>query len=109
MKGYWFYADLPGTKKDDKPILPPRTTIKQLRAHAGNGGLLNCIALLLGEEHRSHDGCQEAITSTFCHPDSDTSLGAVAHGYLRECRRIPEALARMLHPRLFARLDKEEA
>lgn len=115
MKGFRFYADLPGTVKqpeqpdnrfaDDVPVLPKRTTIKQLRAHADKGEHLNVIALLLGPEHLCHDYTQEALTATFGHANSDTSLGTVDSGYLRNCRRIPEPLARKLHPRLFARLD----
>lgn len=115
MNGIRFYADLPGTLQqpeqhdnrfaDDKPLLPLRTTIKQLRAHADAGGKLNVIALLLGDKHCCVDYSQEALSATFGHADSDTSLGSVSHEYLRDCRRIPESLARDLHPRLFARLD----
>lgn len=117
MNGIRFYADLPGTWKqperhdnrftDDKPLLPLRTTVKQLKAYADNGGKLNVVALLLGNEHRCPDYSQEALTATFGHADSDTSLGSVSHEYLRDCRRIPEDLARRLHPRLFARLDAD--
>jgi len=117
MNGFRFYADLPGTWRqpeqhdnrfvDDIPVLSLRTTIKQLRAYADDGGLLNVIALLLGNEHRCHNGEQEALVATFGHADSDVSLGAVPRDYLHKCRRIPEELARKLHPRLFVRLNQE--
>jgi|SRR5215472_9878616 len=119
MNGYRFYADLPGTLQqpepydnrfaDPRPVLPLRTSIKKLKAFADGGGELNVVALLLGDEHRCSNGEQEALVATFGHANSDTSLGAVAHEYLRKCRRIPEKLARKLHPRLFARLDEADA
>lgn len=114
MNGYRFYADLPNTDREsgngdapNQPRLakrPSKITVRDLRDYADNGGRLNVVALLLGDEHRCHDYTQEALVATFGHPDSDTSLGAVSREYLRGCRRIPESLARQLHPRLFARL-----
>lgn len=117
MKGIRFYADLPGTLiqpeqpcnrfTDDKPLLPLRTTIKQLRQFAENGGKLNCIALLLGEEHRCPDYTQEAISSVFGHANSGVCMSSVSRDYLRQCRRIPEALALKLHPQLAAYVKEE--
>lgn len=101
MKGIRFYADLVG-------MLPSRTTVKQLRERAKRGEHINCVALLLGDEHKCHDFSQEALVATFEHADSDTSFGAVSRDYLRQCRRIPESLARALHPRLAQRLDASE-
>ena len=100
MKGIRFYADL-----QDKP-LPQRTTVNNLRAYAANGGRLNCVAVLLGDEHRCADYSQEAFTATFDYEDSQVSLNSVSREYLRKCRRIPEALARQLHPLLAQTLDE---
>ena len=115
MKGFRFYADLPGTsaiedhsgRGFDKPAFPKRTTIKQLREAAERGERCNVIALMLGRVYQHHDYTQSALSATFAHADSDTSLGSVSLEYLRDCRRVPESLARQLHPRLFARLDSE--
>lgn len=115
MNGYRFYADLPGTHysgvtgalKVSGDKWRPRTTVAQLTEYAAAGGLCNVIALLLGDEHKTLDGC-EALVSTFEYQDSDTSLSSVSREYLRKCRRIPESLARELHPRLFARIDAAE-
>lgn len=104
MNGFRFYADLTGTN----PALPLRTPVRQLRLLGEAGQHVNCVALLIGDEHRNHDGTQEALAGTFSHPNSDVSLGSVRHDYLRRCRRIPESIARKLHPRLFARLDAEK-
>lgn len=119
MQGYRFYADLPGTEAEPvaangfypdnvKVKFPKRTTVKQLAAAADRGEHCNVIALLLGREHLCPDYSQEALVATFWHADSDTSLGSVCHDYLRDCRRIPERVARKLHPILFARLDSAE-
>jgi hypothetical protein len=116
MKGIAFYADLPRTEYDPdtsgfpRGRLPKDVTRARLKLIADSGTSVNVIAVLLGKEHRAYDRrAQEAFAATFGHPDSDTSLTQVDFGYLRNCRRISENLARQLHPRLFARLDSEEA
>lgn len=117
MKGFHFYADLPGTLKQpedysgrhgDVPVFPKRTTRKQLSEAAGRGEQCNVLAVFTGREHQCVDYSQECLSATFGHADSDTSMGSVNHDYLRGCRRIGETLARKLHPRLFARLDADE-
>lgn len=71
------------------------------------------VALLTGSEHTLHDYTQEAIASVFDYPDSPVASGAVSRRYLSdECKRIPEAKARDIHPTLFQwldTLDDEEA
>lgn len=110
MNGFRFYAEVgAGTLGDDgKPILPQRATRRAIRDFASSCGKLNCVAVMLGAEHRCPDGAQEALSSVFFHADSDVNLGSAGHGYLRQCRRIDEATARRLHPRLFQRLDMED-
>lgn len=50
----------------------------------------------------------DCLSATFFHPNSDVSSGSVSTDYLAEkCRRISEARARAIHPRLFERLDAE--
>lgn len=116
MNGYRFYADINGTQSEQvaangfypdnlKRAFGRRTTIKQLKEAAESGKRCNVVALLLGDEHRCPDFTQDALVATFDYADSDTSLGSVSREYLAACRRIPEDLARKLHPRLFARLD----
>ena len=111
MKGYRFYADLPGTLRQpedasgrygDKSLLPLRTTIRQLRDYAALTGTLNCIALALPEsDYRCPDYSQEALVSVYGHADSAVACSSVSRDYLHKCRRIPEGLARLLHPRMF--------
>lgn len=118
MNGFRFYADLPGTLVQPEPhdkrfadpawVYPKRITVRQLKDATAQGKHCNVIALLLGREHRCADYSQECLSATFGHADSDTSFGSVGREYLQTCRRIPESLARQLHPRLFARLDQED-
>jgi hypothetical protein len=120
MNGLRFYADLPNLDRENAPMSggpypnqpclakpPSRITVQDLREFGNKGSRLNVVALLLGDEHRCHDYSQEALAATFGYPDSDTSLGSVCREYLRRCRRIPEAVARKLHPQLFQRLDAQ--
>ncbi len=114
MNGFRFYADLPGTEYDPEDSgfprgrLPKRMTVERLAVLAEAGIKVNCIALLIGDAHRCHNYAQEALVATFGHPDSDTSLGSVDREYLRKCKRVPEKIARRLHPCLFTRLDAAE-
>lgn len=92
MNGYRFYADLSGTRglalNDDKPI-------QQLKILAEHGFYVNCIAVNIHTMRR--------LASLHFDPNSDKI------GYVRVTPdyryRIPEKIARKLHPRLFERLD----
>lgn len=111
MKGFRFYADIKGTEYEPGEHGFPRgklrtdTTVEHLRILGEANVPVNCIALFLGDEHRNGTQYQEALVATFAHANSDTSVGGVSFKYLRSCRRVPEVVARSLHPRLFARLD----
>ena len=115
MKGFRFYADLPGTSREntdgptDKSLLPRRSTVRDLREYAALGGTLNVIALETDVKPywNGHGYSYECLAAVFGYPNSDTACTGVSPEHLRKCRRIPEQLARQLHPRLFARLDNE--
>ena len=52
--------------------------------------------------------CYEALAGLFDYPDSPVASTAVAVDLLRrKCKRVPEAKARRIHPRLFERLDSD--
>lgn len=59
----------------------------------------------MGDDQYTH----ECISAVFFHPNSAV-CGSQCHvKYLREqCKRIPEAKAREIHPRLFDRLDDKD-
>lgn len=103
-KGIRFYAEVTGSDQWTARSM----TRKKLRALAEAGVKINCVAVLLGDEHRNHDGSQEALVSTFAHADSDVSLGGVGRDYLaRHCRHIDAKTALALHPMLAQRLERE--
>lgn len=56
-----------------------------------------------------YNGLYEGLGAVYYHPNSVVaSTSADIRGFLgRLCKRIPEKLAREIHPALFERLDKE--
>lgn len=107
MKGFRFYADIPGTRYNPDKSPYPRgklrsdITVEELKILAETGTQINVVALFTGEEHRCPGGSQEAIAAVFTHVNSAVACTSISYKYLRRCRRIPESVARQLHPRLF--------
>lgn len=69
----------------------------------------NCIAVLAANGYQVVDGDRiyDAIVAPFGRPNCSPSSGSVASGYLRKkCKRVTEAQARKIHPRLFQLLDR---
>jgi hypothetical protein len=51
----------------------------------------------------------EAIGAVYFHPDSAVAGTSTSRAYLAKyCKRIPESLAREIHPNLFLYLDANE-
>lgn len=72
---------------------------KRNRKHNGN-----VIAVV--PANRCPDGAMEALGAVFFYPDSPVASTAASREYLStKCRRIPERMAREIHPALFERLD----
>lgn len=104
MKGYRFYLEY------DSPVLKRKGTVKNPGPHTGN-----VIAIILRDdgyfEWQISFGVAstDAFTSVFSTPNSFVALSGVSFDYLqKQCRRIPEKLAREIHPRLFERLDEND-
>lgn len=104
MKGYRFYLEFADAKSKRRSG----------KSHAGHEG--NVVAVVLHDDvniPRSWiaQGTRpslmlEALSAVLIYPNSDVNYGGVAAEYLAErCKRIPETLARQIHPRLFSRLD----
>ena len=92
MKGYRFYLEYetPADKRTGTVLAPGK--------HTGN-----VVATDLDTRHR---GGFEGLSSVYAHADSPVNWGALPFDFLAtRCRRIPETLARLIHPQLFARLD----
>lgn len=99
MNGYRFFADLPGTAS--LPALGPKP-VSQLKFFGETGQHVNCIALVVNDNGRT---TSRAMGATHTEPNSDTAFDRVAAEYIGRCVRIPETIARKLHPKLFERLD----
>ena len=109
LKGkYRFYLEYP-SEKDKR-----QGTRENLGYHDGN-----VIALLIQNKDgmlmhvwwvsSSGDICYEAITSIFKNSNSDVCLSAVGESYLRaRCKRISQAQAEAIHPKLFEYLRYAE-
>lgn len=111
MKGYRFFADNGGenSKSGSKKHRP--FTRRNLRDTADHGRQVNCIALFVNDDGRysytpGKDVVMEGLAAVFGTSNSGVNVTGVSQEYLRKhCVRIPENLARKLHPALFARLD----
>jgi|ERR1035437_6991370 hypothetical protein len=101
MNGFRFYLEYYSTAAKRKG------TVKKPYRHSGN-----CIAMFTGAEHvmvSNGDIKSECIGAVYFHRNSAVCCCSASWDYLREnCRRIPESLARRIHPALFERLDEED-
>ena len=89
MKGYTFYLEYetPADKRKGKD--------------SGN------VCAVFGDWFYSHGHpMRECISAVYFHRNSATCGSSASAEYLRKnCKRISEAKARQIHPRLFAQLD----
>jgi hypothetical protein len=99
MKGYRFYLEYGNKTQKNKG------TVKNPGNHLGT-----VIAVLLDDNDRPfwhiNSLCMDCIGSVFSRPNSCVTSDSVHRDYLSEkCKRIPELLARKIHPELFKYLD----
>lgn len=95
MKYFRFYADYGS---------------KALRRKSVKGGsdAPNVLALYT-DENQYVNGYFGCIAAVFDHPDSGVANTATSREYLQtNCKRISEAVARKVHPQMFAFLDQPE-
>lgn len=93
MQGVRFYLEFPS----------PSAKKRSGKFHSGHSG--NVFAAFT--EYAQAGQC-EGIGSVFADPNSPVAGTSASRGYLaRECKRIPERIAREIHPRLFERLDND--
>lgn len=102
MKGYRFFAEMPEERRSKSaskahPFQP--WTVETLRGYTVIGRKVNCIAVVIDSQNGRSIEC---VSSVYDHADSAVADGQCAFEYLRKrCVRVPEELARLLHPRLF--------
>jgi hypothetical protein len=99
MKNYRFYLEY------ETPSDKRTGTVKRPGKHSGNVCAAELSTLYFNGTGASYEG----FSSVFNHADSAVNWGGLPTAYLASnCRRIPESLARQIHPQLFARLDAAE-
>ena len=103
MKGYRFYLEYPNKTEKNKG------TVKSPGNHCGT-----VVAMLVEEAGRGYrflhyhykPDVAEGIGSVLYEANSPVCVTGVAMGHLKDkCKRIPERLARQIHPRLFEYLE----
>lgn len=112
MKGYSFYAEMQearNSKSGSKRWLP--FTRAMLAEGAARDQRCNVVALYLDSKGRPFwqpgGDCADAVCPVFDVQNSPVETASVSRKYLRQrCVRVPEALARKLHPALFDYLDR---
>jgi hypothetical protein len=102
MKSVRFYADFKGKREKSK------TTVKGLWALAESGINQNVLAVFYDTIPQRLDGCVDCVGAIFYYDNSPVTFTSASIDYIDEnCKRIPESLARQLHPMLFYYLEME--
>lgn len=98
MKDVRFYLEFP-------TITAKRKSGRENKGHSGTV----FAAFVDQTSYRSAGGyMQEGLSSVSALPNSGVAGTSASRDYLRQCKRIPERLARQIHPRLFERLDVKD-
>jgi len=98
MKGFHFFLEYP------LDVNPKKQTRKNLGVHTGN-----CIAVFQGREYILPGLTSvECIGAVYFVPNSDCCGSSASFDYLsKHCKRISEAMARVIHPKLFTYLEQK--
>lgn len=109
MKNWHFYLEYPSATEKHKG------TVKEPGNHSGtvlavwaayNGPGTTDQGLSISQGKVMYETC---LCSVFEHADSVVTYSSASLDYIRErCKRIPEELARQIHPTLFRVLDADE-
>jgi hypothetical protein len=103
MKGFRFYLEYPTNKAKRQG------TVKVPGPHMGTVVAIATDLTPFGSG-KWEDWKLEGYSAVYEHADSAVCWGSASLGYLRDnTRRIPEALARQIHPALFQRMAEDEA
>ena len=114
MKGFQFYAVMPesrGSKSASKHFPHDPFTAKRLKQKAAENPAFRheCFALhteeIAGRSWRYNPGGAGLVLDGV--PSSIAYTGCSLDWLAKRCVRIPESLARQLHPELFAYLEYE--
>lgn len=113
MKGFRFYAEMPESRRSKSaskahPFFP--WTVAALRERAESSGFRACVtAVYLQDDGRplyTATGNVECASVAIDENHSSYCTTSASREYLgKRCTRVPEAVARMLSPELFAYLE----
>lgn len=105
MKGYRFFLEFDEEGDNNHTTVKKLTNDYDNQSHSGN-----VLALFLDNNGRPLYGPtynMDCIYALFYQRNSSVCGGSCSHAYLdKNTKRIPESLARKIHPVLFARLDE---
>lgn len=95
MKGYRFFLEFSSEKERRK------ATVKNPIKHTGN-----VLAIMTDEKPYIEKGAVmfHGIGAVYYYPNSPVGCTSVHSEYLKRCIRIPESMAREIHPQLFSQL-----
>lgn len=109
MKYYRFFAVMPEQRKSKNaskqfPFQP--WTVSTLRTYAEQGQYVECLAIVPETLAQRHDDCYDCAGALMADNDQAVCGSSCNRDYLRKrCTRVPESLARKLHPALFRYLN----
>lgn len=112
MKGYRFYADYPSNSAKRKDAMSPRYKRSKGPTPAPAPNVIAVDVDGRNVPYRIQQGraVADCTSGVFDTPNSDVAGAQVDFDYLRtRCRRISEAEARRIHPRMFEYLEYEPA
>lgn len=112
MNGYHFFACMPEGRRSKAPTraFPDRWNRATIRKLAEAGKFADCVAVYTDGGHsfvRNGDVMREAVAGLLSEENSPCCSTAVGRKWLAaRCVRVPEAIARKLHPELFRYLEQ---
>lgn len=110
MIGYRFFACMPDGRKSKSaskqhPMQP--WTVATLRTYAKRGTYVECVAIDIESAALRCDGHIDCASALMADNDQAVCSSSCSREFLRKrCTRIPEAVARKLHPALFRYLEQ---
>lgn len=110
MKGYRFYLEFPTQyKKKSTPVKQVVTDLEKGKEPRHAGTIIACFLRADGWFEHDGKGLIDCISSVANVPNGPVCFSQVSMDYLQEkCKRVPENLARKIHPAMFSYIKSME-
>lgn len=95
MNGIRFYLEFPSKSAKHRSG----------KTHKGHSGNVFAAFVANGYHYDGRQSLMEGLGSIFDHPNSPVAGTSACELFFKMAKRIPERLAREIHPELFRRLD----